>query len=128
MSGDASEFYRLAADLRAAGPKMLPPLRAAFDTAGKATAQAWKGIASGTAGSHGKWYPASIDHEVRFTVGGNVEVEIGPNSAKKQGSMGRGFEFGSQNQPPHLDGVKAFEQNTENVVKAADAAINPVIP
>lgn len=124
----AAEFFTLAADLRGAGAKMVGPLGAAFDTAGKATAQAWKGIATATSGEHGKHYPNSITHEMRFTFGGNVEVEIGPDSGMPQGSMGRGFEFGSRNQPPHLDGVKAFEQNQAGVEKAADAAIRPVIP
>ncbi|MFI6299548.1 hypothetical protein ACIBEJ_48695 [Nonomuraea sp. NPDC050790] len=66
----------------------------------------WRRNARESAGSHGKHYPRSITAE-QIPSSSAAEWEIGPDRARKQGSMGRGFEFGSVNQPPHLDGARA---------------------
>jgi hypothetical protein len=79
---------------------MVRPLGEVFKQAGDAAARQWSSNARATSGQHGKWYPASIDAESKFTLGGNIEVEVGPNAAKKQGGMGRGFEFGSRQPAP----------------------------
>ncbi|SEN86737.1 hypothetical protein [Nonomuraea pusilla] len=63
----------------------------------------WRANARRTAGKHGKHYPNSITMESRE----GAAWEIGPDSAYPQGGMGRGFEYGSVNQAPHLDGTKA---------------------
>jgi hypothetical protein len=125
---DASEIFALALDLSTASGKIVAPLREAFTEAGDAAARQWYANARATSGRHGKWYPSSIDAETKFTLGGNVEVEVGPNAAKKQGRMGRGFEFGSVNQPPHLDGVRAFEAVEPRVAKIADEAVARLLP
>lgn len=122
----ADEIRRLAADLSAAGPKMVAPMRKVWGEFGERGAQEWAKNARATSGTHGKWYPDSIDSELTFSA--NLSVEIGPNSAKKQGSMGRGFEFGSVNQPPHLDGVKAMDKMTPLFEVAARAALDGLIP
>jgi hypothetical protein len=57
-----------------------------------------------------------------------ILVETGPDSSMKQGSMGRGFEFGSQNQPPHLDGARALPAAEQRLERAADAAIGFLLP
>lgn len=128
MNGGATEFFKLALDLTRAPAKMVHPLAETFKQAGEAAAQQWAHNARATSGVHGKWYPESIDSEARFTLTGNVEVEVGPNSAKKQGRMGRGFEFGSVNQPPHLDGVKAFEVMEPRVESMTAATIGYLLP
>lgn len=56
-----------------------------------------KGFAKSSAGAHGKHYPNAMSAEAR----GPLTWEYGPDSAKPQGGMS--FEFGSRNQPPHLD-------------------------
>jgi hypothetical protein len=65
----------------------------------------WRDNARRTAGRHGKHYPSSITHE---QVGGAAIYEVGPDSELPQGGMGRGFEWGSINQPPHLDMTQAI--------------------
>jgi hypothetical protein len=122
----ADEIRRLAADLSAAGPKMVGPMRKVWQEIGDRTAKEWADIARTTSGVHGKHYPNSIDAELTFST--NLSVEIGPNSAKKQGSMGRGFEFGSVNQPPHLDGLKAVDKMTPAVEVVARSVIDGLIP
>lgn len=126
MIGDASEIRALAHDVSAVSAKMVAPMREVFDQAGEAVADEWRDIATVSSGVHGKWYPKSIDHELKFST--NIVVEIGPNTAKKQGSMGRGFEFGSINQSPHLDGVKAMDKMEPRVERIIDATIGHLLP
>lgn len=125
--GDASEIYRLAGDLTAVTAKMVPALRATMEQAGEAFADDWRANAVVTSGVHGKHYPNSIDSELVFNLSG-VSVDVGPNAAKKQGSMGRGFEFGSQNQPPHLDGLRALDGATVRAERMVGATIGHLLP
>lgn len=120
--GDASEIYQLAGDLSQVGLRAVPALRSAMGGAGEAFANEWRSNARATSGTHGKYYPDSIDSELVFDVGG-VSVDVGPNSSKKQGGMGKGFEFGSENQPPHLDGVKAMSAMESRVEAIIDATV-----
>lgn len=125
--GDASEIYRLAGDMAKVGPKAVPALRATMGAAGEAFAQAWSDNARETSGEHGKHYPNSIDSELVFNLGG-VSVDVGPNASKPQGSMGRGFEFGSRNQPPHLDGLRALDGMQKRVESMVDATVGHLLP
>ena len=61
---------------------------------------AWRHNAEQTSGKHGRHYPKSI--EANRVVSTDLVFEVGPNPAKPQGGMS--FEFGSTNQPAHLDG------------------------
>lgn len=122
IRGDASEVYQLAADLSQVGARAVPALRSAMDEGGRAFADTWRTNAVATSGEHGRHYPNSIDSELVFSVA-SVAVDVGPNTAKKQGGMGKGFEFGSKNQPPHLDGVRAMEA----VAPAVEALVDSVI-
>jgi hypothetical protein len=126
MSG-AAEVYKLAADLSQVGPKSIPAMRGVMAEVGSAFALEWAANARETSGQHGKWYPDSIDSELAFDIGG-ISVDVGPNSAKKQGSMGRGFEFGSVNQPPHLDGLRALDGTQMRAERIIDSAIGRLFP
>lgn len=125
LRGDASEIYKLAADLSGVGAKSIPALRAGMAEAGKTVERAWRNNAIQTSGEHGKHYPDSIDSELVFNLSG-VSVDIGPNAAKKQGSMGAGFEFGSMNQPPHLDGARALSDNEAQVERVIANTLDPL--
>lgn len=83
-------------------------------TAGAKVARA---NAQRSAGAHGKHYPKSITSEMHAGLSG----EYGPDAAMPQGGMS--FEFGSRNQPPHLDLAKSadligpkFEQKVDQKV------------
>lgn len=121
MSG-ASEFYQLASDLSQVGARSVPAMRGVMDEAGRALAKDWQANARETSGAHGKHYPNSITSELVFGVG-SIAVEAGPDSSMKQGRMGRGFEFGSQNQPPHLDGLRALDGVQQRVERMASEAV-----
>jgi hypothetical protein len=87
------------------------PVKAAKECQGivrdgaKAGAILARANAERTAGAHGKHYPKSITSEQRkpfMGFGASVfSAEYGPDAAKLQGGMS--FEYGSRNQPPHLD-------------------------
>jgi hypothetical protein len=121
-----NEYTGLAAEFGRASRRVASALFDVYRDAGDQFAKDWANNARQTSGAHGKWYPDSIDSQTHVSMG--IEVEVGPNSAKKQGSMGRGFEFGSQNQPPHLDGVRAMTGAEERLARMADAAIGHLLP
>lgn len=56
-----------------------------------------KAFATKSAGSHGKHYPDAFSAEAISAF----EWEYGPDASKPQGGMS--FEYGSRNQPPHMD-------------------------
>ena len=62
-----------------------------------------------TSGAHGKLYPRSFTWEMRGGLFGGASFtgEYGPDMARPQGGMS--FEFGSRNQPPHLDLAKSAD-------------------
>lgn len=64
----------------------------------------WRANASETAGEHGKHYPKAI----RFEMDGLLSAVVFPDPGMPQGGMS--FEFGSANQPPHLDGQRAIDR------------------
>ncbi len=122
IRGDASEVYRLAGDLSQIGFRTVPVIRESMTAVGEAFATEWRKNAEETSGTHGKWYPQSIDSGLSFTVT-TVTVEAGPNTSKKQGGMGPGFEFGSENQPPHLDGLRALDGMQVRAERVIDATV-----
>lgn len=52
-------------------------------------------------GTHGKHYPNAFTAEMHPSGGYVYSGEYGPDAAMPQGGMS--FEWGSRNQPPHLD-------------------------
>jgi hypothetical protein len=122
IRSDASEVYRMAADLSQVGARSVPAVRGVMAEVGGAFAREWAANARETSGEHGKHYPDSIDSELVFDITG-ISVDVGPNRDKKQGAMGRGFEFGSQNQPPHLDGLRALDGMQKRAERSIDSAV-----
>lgn len=120
MSG-ADDFFELANDLGKASAGVAKALYTVYAESGDAFADDWRANAVETSGEHGKHYPASITSETRVAFG--IHVETGPDSSMPQGGMGRGFEFGSRNQPPHLDGARALPAAESRLERGADTAI-----
>ena len=126
MKYDAHELRELGHDLSEVGPKMVKPMRAVFQESGDLLASEWAKNATETSGVHGKHYPKSIDAELRASFG--IVVDVGPNTSKKQGSMGPGFEYGSVNQPPHLDGQRAADKVGPLIERAISLAVTELLP
>jgi hypothetical protein len=120
--GDASEVFKMAADLASIGAKSVPAMRGVMAGVGESFAAEWASNARETSGEHGIHYPDSITAELVFDVGG-ISVDVGPDKSKKQGSMGRGFEFGSRNQPPHLDGLRALDGLQVRAERMVESAV-----
>lgn len=94
----------LANDLMAIAKRVRPDMRAVVRDGVKVGADLAKANARRTAGEHGKHYPKAITSEMHSGLGlfGNsISGEYGPDASRPQGGMS--FEFGSRNQPAHLD-------------------------
>lgn len=76
----------------------------------------WRENASRTSGRAAKWYVPSIKARSRSLAGLRAEAEVGPDGP----GGGVGFEFGSRNQPPHLDGQKAAQVSEDRFPKRVD--------
>jgi hypothetical protein len=114
---DASELTTLEHWLNASGDRLSEPVSALTKKAGDEHANAWRANARRTSGSHGKLYPRTIRNH--FTDGpGFAESETGSSSP-----AARGYEFGSRNQQPHLDGTKAFDKASADFIRAGEQAI-----
>jgi hypothetical protein len=102
LEWDGSDLLKLASDIEGGSHKVAEgAFRLVKDHAEKLRDD-WKSTARSSAKKHGKLYPRAITAEqVGFANG--PEWEVGPESALPQGGMGKGFEYGSVNQPPHLD-------------------------
>lgn len=127
MAGDASDFYRLADDLAKVPAKSIPALRSGMTAAGKAVERSWQNSARQVHGGSSHFYPESIDSEI-LPGFSSVTVEIGPNSAKKQGFLGKILEQGGERSPAYLLGLSALtgaEGPTERII---DQAMNPLFP
>jgi hypothetical protein len=122
----ASEFFELAADFGKASGAVASALYDVYAESGDAFAEDWASNATETSGEHGKHYPSSITSETKLSTG--ILVETGPDSSMPQGGMGRGFEFGSRNQPPHLDGIRAMPIAEARLARGADAVIGLLLP
>lgn len=125
MSGN-NEFADLARDFAESGIKVGAAVYEAFKASGDAFAEDWRSNARETSGVHGKYYPDSITSETLLALG--VRVQTGPETGRKQGRMGRGFEFGSVNQRPHLDGARALPIADRRLDRLSDAAIGHALP
>lgn len=125
MSG-AAEVFALADDFGKTAGEVASALYDTFAEEGDAFAEDWAENARATSGEHGKHYPGTITSETRLSLG--IHVETGPESGRKQGGMGPGFEFGSRNQPPHLDGLRAMGPAEARLERAADATIGFLLP
>lgn len=79
----------------------------------------WRENARASSGRHGKHYPKSITTE-QVPAADVAEWTVGPESARPQGGMGPGFEYGSRNQPPHLDGWQASVGQEPKFLKSLD--------
>jgi hypothetical protein len=125
VRGDASEFYDLANDLSQVDAKTVPLARAAMLAAGEVVAKAWRNniLSESAASTSIPHYPESIDAELTFSIRA-ITVEVGPNKAKKQGSLGHLIELGTETSPPHLHGLRAMTDNEANVERALDQGLN----
>lgn len=97
---DASDADNLANHFILISERTQHDLRVEVRDATKRITSGWRSKARKTARTHGRLYPDTIIPELTDDGFGSV---IGPISSMDQGGMGKGFEYGSINQPPHMD-------------------------
>lgn len=110
---DDRELNALAVDLSGITKKTHPVVRGVYQEGASDIKKEWQANAKESAGAHGRLYPYSIDWEEKVST--QLIFEIGPNESKtvagaQPGQAGEGYEYGSVNQPPHLDGNRAADR------------------
>ncbi len=103
---DGSELLKLAEDLGVDAQRVAEKAYPLVKEQAIAFRNDFRDNARSNSGAHGPHYPRSITAE-QNPIRDGVEWEVGPESMLPQGGMGRGFEFGSVNQPPHWDMTSA---------------------
>ena len=94
----------VSAELGRVSAQVVRQARVVIEDAGRDVRDEWRSNATETAGEHGKHYPRSIQSR----MSGVLEATVEPDESMRQGGMS--FEFGSRNQPPHLDGQRAIDR------------------
>lgn len=84
----------------------------------------WRDNATQTAGKHGKHYPKSINYKMLPSLSA-ITAEIEPTPGMMQAGMS--FEYGSRNQPPHLDGQRAKDAAEPRIERRIDAALGKAL-
>lgn len=126
MAG-ADEVLALAADFGKASGAVARTLNVVYRGAGESFAEAWRANARATSGRRGAHYPPSVTSETKFGIGG-ITTDTGPEIGRKGGAAGRGYELGSINQPPHLDGLNAMPAAEALLEQGADVALGRIMP
>lgn len=126
MDIDGSELLALSEYLDVAPKEVARRTYPVVERHAKGLQDGWQENARETAGRHGKHYPKSITAE-QVPVADEIAWEVGPEIGRKQGGMGRGFEFGSRNQPPHWDGTRAAIEQEPKFFKDLDEIIRDLL-
>lgn len=126
MTGMFEETELLAADLAAAGPRLVVAASAVLAKGALNVKNDWRASASGL--RHAPLYPLSISYDITPTPT-RITAEIGPDKTKPQGSLGNLIEFGSSKNPPHLDGARALAAEEPRFYAALeDVVASAVLP
>lgn len=117
---DGSDLVRLADEFGQAAIEVDRAAYAATKEAAQDLLKKWQKNARKTARKHGKHYPRAITAE-QMPATGEAWWQVGPESHRKQGDMS--FEFGSVNQPPHLDMSSVVPDVEAAMFEALDKAV-----
>lgn len=119
INADFSELTKLAADLSAAGPKVIPFVRKAVEVTARNVKEAWQEPLKGSGWVPGG--PASISYDI---TGGKDEVgaEIGPELTG-QGPIVGMLEYGTPTAGPTGFGHAALQKNERDFVEGLSKAL-----
>ena len=109
-----SDLDRLAADLGAAADGVHRKAREVVERNATELRDQWRDNVRVTGRRHAVHYLKAVTAE-QIPAADGIAWEVGPDSSMKQGAMS--FEFGSSNQPPHLDGMRAAVQQEPKFIK-----------
>ena len=119
MVWDVSQVLKLEASLGKVAGGMVAPITGVVQTSGAALLAQWISGATASSGSWGKAYPGKIQ--------GKLATSIGSIRYDAQPTVAWSFEYGSVNQPPHLDGLKAFTAISPSFTTAVAAAATKAV-
>jgi hypothetical protein len=139
FSAEAPDFGRLARDITKAADGTLDHARTALEVTGGKIREDWKQSATGLA--HAPRFPYSISSgwagrshgggALGAFVGGSgkydLEMEIGPDKDRPQGSLGNLIEYGSVNNPPMGLGHGALQRNEADFEHGIDRAVEDAL-
>jgi hypothetical protein len=120
---DTRALVALAVDLGKAPGRMTQAVTSAAEESGNQLRDQWRSnIQASSPEGHLKWLPDAVTSEMKFGLG-TIGVEVGPDTSKKQGALGKGDEYGSVNTPAHMSGHKAADVATPGFERSLDAAM-----
>lgn len=119
---DVSELIALESDLGKVPGAAVGSVTTAAVASGNILRETWAANVAATGGSHLPHLPAAITVEPKVSLG-SIGVQVGPESGKLQGRLGKGDEYGSVNTPAHMNGHKAADTVEPQFVKATEAAV-----
>lgn len=122
MAADASEVFKLAADLTRAGVVVAAGVKPVVAKGALNIKRDWQKGWSGI--RHAPRLPQSISYETIAGIGG-VEAEIGPATEVGQGFLGAVIHFGGANNAPRPTGVEALGREEPRFVSALAALAVP---
>lgn len=118
VSVDTSEVKELARDLGRVPNRVNDGLRDAVDESSDELLKLAKANARESSGAHGPHYPRAFSRDI---LAGGFVAEVGPGGGGRQARMS--FEYGSRNQPPHLDLNRATDAIEEPYYRRIDQAV-----
>lgn len=101
------ELRRLERDIQKAKVWNTHAIQDALEETAQDLVKEWKRNARKTARRHGRHYPKTIGYDL---YNGGLTAVVGPDANHPLGQGGMSFEYGSRNQPPHLDGNRAADK------------------
>jgi hypothetical protein len=120
---DTRALVALSADLGKVPGRMTQAVTAAAEASGESLRKEWgANVRASSPEGHLKWLPDAVTAEMKFGLG-SIGVEVGPDTAKRQGALGKGDEYGSRNTPAHMSGHRATDVETPRFEKSLDAAM-----
>lgn len=123
MAADASEVFKLAADLTQAGVVASAGVGPVVSKGALNIKQDWRKAWSGI--RHAPRLPQSITYDLDAVSGRGVEAEIGPETEVGQGFLGAVIHFGGVHNAPRPAGFEALAREEPRFVAALTALIEP---
>lgn len=118
---DTRELVDLSVDLGKVNGLAVKAVSEAALESGNSLRDLWAAGIASTGGTHLPHLPDAVTVEAKFSLG-NIGVEVGPDTALKQGALGKGDEYGSVNTPPHMHGNRSADVMEPRFEKAVEAA------
>jgi hypothetical protein len=123
MAFDTRQLDALQHDLGRVPVMAVEAVLSAVKESSTAMREEWAGNVRETGGSHLPWLPDAITSEQTIAGFGDISFEVGPETGKRQGALGKGDEYGSVNTPAHMNGHRAADAIEPRYTRALDAAL-----